>query len=130
MHGGSRVNSGPRRWSWLWQRPWQVLAGLGLLAGGCASLGGAPAPVLNQTDAARLSQSGQPTTVAELGQGRALFVARCASCHALPQPADYATDKWPRFVDEMAARAKLDGPEANAVLHYLLAARDVKVARR
>lgn len=126
MQGGSRTNSG------LWRR-WSrglAVATLALLAGGCGALSGAQAPVLSQTDATRLSEGGRPTTVAELTQGRALFVARCASCHALPQPADYATNRWPKFVDEMAARAKLDGPEASAVLHYLLAARDVKVARR
>jgi mono/diheme cytochrome c family protein len=79
---------------------------------------------MNQADAARLSARGQPTTVAELAEGRTLFVARCAACHRLPRPTDVSADKWPSFVDEMAARSKLAPPQAGAVLRYLLAASD------
>jgi mono/diheme cytochrome c family protein len=108
--------------------PWLAAAiGLGLAAGlfGAAGCGGwetAAAPVMNQADAVRLSARGQPTTVAELAEGRTLFVARCAACHRLPRPDAVPVDKWPSFIDEMAARSKLAPPQAVAVLRYLLAA--------
>jgi mono/diheme cytochrome c family protein len=111
-------------------RPWlRAAIGLALVAGlfgvpGCAGWETTSAPVLNQADAARLSARGQPTTVAELTEGRSLFVARCAACHRLPRPADVSADKWPTFIDEMAARSKLAPPQAGAVLRYLLAASD------
>lgn len=99
------------------------LLGVGLALAGCAA---APiAPPLGQSDADRLTARGQAVTLAELQQGRSLFVGRCASCHILPRPAAYGTDRWPAFIDEMAARAQLSPPQAGAVLRYLLAARDV-----
>ncbi|HXI54824.1 MAG TPA: hypothetical protein VNO55_02110 [Polyangia bacterium] len=112
------------------RRPWLpaviglVLAAGSLGAAGCAGWETSSAPVMNQADAVRLSARGQPTTVAELAEGRTLFVARCAACHRLPRPDAVPADKWPNFIDEMAARSKLAPPQAGAVLRYLLAASD------
>ncbi|HVR60964.1 MAG TPA: hypothetical protein VMU50_03650, partial [Polyangia bacterium] len=99
------------------------LLGAVLAAAGCAAF--APiAPALNQADADRLTARGPAVTLAELQEGRSLYIGRCAACHRLPRPDAYGTDRWPIFVDEMAARAQLTPPQAGAVLHYLLAARE------
>lgn len=105
---------------------WMVVAvacAFALIAAGCAAF--APiAPPLHQADADRLSARGQAVTLSELQDGRSLYVGRCAGCHRLPRPDAYLPDRWAGFVDEMSARAKLTAPEARAVLHYVLAARD------
>ena len=105
-----------------------LLSGCAVIASGCAVF--APiAPPLNQADADRLSARGQPVTLSELQDGRSLYVGRCAGCHRLPRPDAYLPDRWAGFVDEMSARAKLTAPEARAVLHYVLAARDAVPVR-
>ena len=117
MHGGNRNG-------------WLLGALLALAAcTGCAAF--APiAPPMSQADADRLTARGQAVTLGELEEGRSLFVGRCAACHRLPRPDAYGTDRWPVFVDEMAARAQLTRPQAGAVLRYLLAAREASAPKR
>jgi mono/diheme cytochrome c family protein len=110
-------------------RPAAWLLGAALAAASCAALQPV-APVLNQADADRLTARGQPVSLGELQEGRSLFVARCAACHRLPPPDAYGPERWPTFVDEMAARAQLTPPQATTVLRYLLAARDARQIAR
>lgn len=59
------------------------------------------------------------------GKGAALFRDRCSQCHALPDPARYASEEWPRVVERMRAnmeRMGVDGlsdAETDAVVGYL-----------
>ena len=104
---------------------WPLWIALALAGTGCAAFQ-PTAPILNQADADRLTARGQPVSLGELQEGRSLYVARCASCHRLPPPEAYSPERWPAFVDEMAARAQLTSPQATTVLRYLLAARDAR----
>lgn len=88
-----------------------VLAGLAGLAAGC----GGALPVATPVDAAR---SG--VALAELQQGRSLVAAKCSGCHRTPQPAEHGSNEWPRMIDEMSRRARVDGGERQAIQDYLV----------
>jgi mono/diheme cytochrome c family protein len=109
---------------------WLLGGVLAIAAGGACAAFTPIAPPLSQADADRLTARGQAVTLGELEEGRSLFVGRCAACHRLPRPDAYGTDRWPVFVDEMAARAQLTPPQAGAVLRYLLAARQASAQDR
>lgn len=89
-----------------------------LLVGACA--GAALEP--DARDASWASTRWPGTSVAELQGGRSLFVARCSSCHALPEANVKTADEWARVIDEMAPRAHLAAEERDRVLRYLSAA--------
>jgi hypothetical protein len=63
-------------------------------------------------------------SLAQLRQGRTLFVSRCIECHTLPPVAAHTAAEWPYLIKEMADRASLKPAEQSAVLAYILAARD------
>lgn len=65
----------------------------------------------------------------DLAQGRELFAQRCIECHTLPPVWHYSREEWPRIVDSMAHRASLRPNEREAILAYILAARDIPVER-
>lgn len=92
-------------------RAWPAL--LCALAAGCA-----PALVHPTADDARRSG----IALAELERGRGLYVARCASCHALHLPSEIPAARWPQLLDGMAPRAKISRTERDAIERYLLAA--------
>lgn len=62
-------------------------------------------------------------TEASLEQGRELFVSRCKKCHDLPDRRAYADDRWPKILDKMARKAKLDAEQHQLVLQFILAER-------
>jgi hypothetical protein len=88
---------------------------------GCESTNDVPPPVTVRL-AARIGH-GQRVDVATLQQGRSLFVSRCIECHTLPRVSEHSASDWPRLIDEMADRANLKPTERNAVVAYILAAR-------
>jgi cytochrome c5 len=79
---------------------------------GCART--AP-PAATQADAARAG-----VAMAELEQGRSLYVARCSSCHLPPAPQSKTPAQWPDKIAEMRTRAHLDDDEARKVEMYLV----------
>lgn len=83
-----------------------------LLASACAS--SLPRPTEEHAAAAGVAR-------AELERGRAKYVDRCSSCHALFQPQRFPASTWQEMVTEMAPRAKLDSRDQAAILHYLVA---------
>lgn len=88
---------------------------LGLL-GACASA--VPAPTEAQATRAQSRYPG--VTVDGLTKGRALFVARCSTCHSLPVPASRPAAAWPSEVSRMAAHARLDEAERALVEAYVV----------
>ncbi len=93
-----------------------ALAALALVvATACATLA-EPTPV----DAAWAATRWPDATEDELRRGRALYVKRCAGCHALRLPERYPSSTWAEHVDEMAKRAKLPGDEREVMLRYLV----------
>lgn len=92
----------------------------GLLAGliGCA--GYFPQPAEHHSPyAARL---GYPATLADLHEGRRLFVMKCDGCHGLPGIQKFGTTKWVRWLDSMKVEAELSPREDTLVRAYVLAA--------
>jgi hypothetical protein len=63
------------------------------------------------------------TSVAELREGRALFVHRCIECHTLPALWRYTPNDWAQIVNSMSHRASLKPAERGAVIAYILAVR-------
>jgi hypothetical protein len=81
------------------------------MLGACA--GGPPAATAN--DAARANLQ-----LADLEHGRSLMMAKCGGCHRAPMPADHRAADWPRSLDEMSARAKLDVMQRQLIEQYLV----------
>lgn len=82
---------------------------------GCATLA-QPTPVDAAWAAARWPDASED----ELRRGRALYVKRCAGCHAVRLPERYPSSTWEQHVDEMATRAELPAAERELMLRYLL----------
>jgi mono/diheme cytochrome c family protein len=70
-------------------------------------------------DARRAAARWPGTTVDDLEHGRAVYVARCSGCHALPEPSAKAPEQWPTVLGEMAARAHLSDEDRDFVTRYL-----------
>jgi cytochrome c5 len=93
-----------------------VLLGTLALASGCA----APlVPHVQPADVERLAGRYPDVSLAQLRRGRALYLSRCTTCHALIQPAAYSAAEWPKHVSEMSERAHL-GNDEQLVVRYLL----------
>ena len=61
-------------------------------------------------------------TLESLEQGRSLYVRSCAGCHNLHPPTDYAPDRWPSVIAEMAPDAMVTTQEQELIARYLSAA--------
>ena len=61
---------------------------------------------------------------AALEQGRTLFVSRCIECHTLPAVSKHTPEEWPHLIDRMAKRASLKPGQREAILAYVLTARE------
>jgi cytochrome c5 len=93
-----------------------AVAALGLAA--CATQ---LAP-LSEADAARVAAEWPGTTVETLTRGRITYLESCTSCHAAYRPDTQPATAWPRIVEQMASRAKLDRGRRDDVVRYLVAA--------
>lgn len=82
---------------------------------GCATLA-QPGPA----DAAFAAERWPGTTLDDLAAGRALYVKRCAGCHALYRPERYPPESWAPHIDEMAERAALKAGERETLLRFLM----------
>lgn len=92
-----------------------LVGALLVLVGGCVS-------AITQPTAADLprAQARWPAaTLAELQEGRTLYVQKCAGCHHLYVPGAYSPDRWLGLVPEMQERAKLDDGQAERIARYL-----------
>lgn len=67
-----------------------------------------------------------PSPVSQLERGYSVHQAKCAKCHPFENPADYEAGELTReIMPVMARKAKLAPADAQAVLAYLLAARQL-----
>lgn len=94
---------------------WVWLGLLGLTA--CAGL-----HRVVQEDLTRAQQRWPDVTLVQLEQGRTMYVRRCAGCHALHRPEEFAPEQWPRWVEDMTDDAKLTPEERAAIERYLVIA--------
>ena len=61
------------------------------------------------------------TTLHRLQEGRALYVAKCGSCHTLKVPSEYPPSVWRENLDEMQTRARITDDEKELMFEYLAA---------
>lgn len=92
-----------------------LVAGLGA-ATACASA----VPLPTAPDATWALRRWPETSLQSLSDGRALYVARCAGCHALIPPSRRSGDRWLEQVPLMAQRARLKDAEKTLITRYLL----------
>lgn len=96
-----------------------------LLFGALLSACSGPAmPQPTAADASRGAAQFPDLTLAELSQGRSLYLGRCGSCHALKRPAELSPSQWEHEVGEMREKngVKLTDAEAQAIVRYLAVA--------
>lgn len=92
----------------------------GALACGAVACGAGAAPEPRQADVVRIADRFPGTTLAELEQGRSVYLSRCTSCHAPVAPESIPVERWPHEVSEMSERAHL-GTDEPLVVKYLVA---------
>ena len=68
------------------------------------------------------ARAGKPASTLE--EGRRLYTGRCATCHSIDPVGKYSVPRWREIIADMADRAKLKPTERDAVLAYLIAARE------
>lgn len=61
------------------------------------------------------------TTLDRLHQGRALYAAKCGSCHTLKLPSEHPPAVWRENLDEMQTRARITDAEKELMFEYLAA---------
>jgi hypothetical protein len=73
-------------------------------------------PAVTASDASRAN-----VELAELQQGRTLLIQKCgSSCHKTPMPGDHPAVEWPKKLDEMAERSKLEPMQRALIEKYLV----------
>jgi mono/diheme cytochrome c family protein len=67
---------------------------------------------------------GDDAVLEDLRQGRGLYRAKCAGCHALKEPAAHADGEWRHEVDEMIRlkKVRFAAGEREKILLYLTSA--------
>ena len=66
--------------------------------------------------------SALPPATPETEGGRAIYAAKCHSCHRLYAPSRVTPEKWPALMEKMAVKAKLTPEEEQEILAYVLSA--------
>ncbi len=100
---------------------------------GCIALGGAVALLIAVAACSAVSTGAPVVTPAmshasgasadKLTAGRRVFVSRCIECHTLPAINEHTPAAWPHIIARMSPRADLTAAERDALLSYILAAR-------
>jgi len=103
-----------RRWG---MRLAGAMAAAVLLAMGCA--GALEYPI--DRDVAWSQAHGADVGMEQLQAGRSSYVSKCAGCHHLHRPEEYAPPEWPELVAKMSARARLTADERRLIASYLSA---------
>ncbi|HZN63605.1 MAG TPA: hypothetical protein VFC90_14475 [Planctomycetota bacterium] len=69
----------------------------------------------------RADAGGNEAVLADLRQGRLLYIEKCAGCHRLHDVDAYGDDEWRAHVQDMVREnlVKLDRPEHASLVRYL-----------
>ncbi len=84
---------------------------------GCAAALAQP----TERDAAYAAKHWPGATLADLEQGRTLFVRTCAGCHSLKDPTSRSPAEWKTEVTQMRGKkgVSLDDRQAELIIRYL-----------
>jgi cytochrome c5 len=58
-------------------------------------------------------------TLAQLQQGRKLYINNCGNCHSIPSPDSYSGADWYSILSQMVPRTGLNSGEASLISKYL-----------
>ena len=58
-------------------------------------------------------------TLAELQEGRTLYINNCGKCHSLYSPDDFSVSTWKAIIPVMAPNTTLDGSQVILVTKYV-----------
>jgi cytochrome c2 len=58
-------------------------------------------------------------TLAELQQGRTLFINNCGACHSLYSPDSYSVSQWKNIISQMAPRTSMTSSQVTLVTKYV-----------
>lgn len=58
-------------------------------------------------------------TLAELQQGRTLYMNNCNACHGLYSPDDYNSTQWKSILSNMGARTSMSSSQITLVTKYV-----------
>jgi len=101
----------------------KIELGLGLAAAFALGEGCAALPRVSGEAAARARSRWPDSSFAQLEEGRATYVRRCAGCHALALPDSRSERQWKAVLDEMAGEAKLTPEERTLVEQFIFSVR-------
>ena len=106
-----------------------LVAGLVVVAGVIVACGPAFVAPQVSNELYDIARSKWPAATREsLYKGHDLFVASCGKggfCHKLPTPGSRVVGQWHSIILRMAPKAQLNESQSEAVLHYILAVRDL-----
>lgn len=80
-----------------------------------------PLPLVSDADRA-WARLAFPETTDDLAESRGLYVAKCSACHMLVLPRNVPQADWPKLIDKMAPKAKIDDAQHARILRYVLTA--------
>ena len=86
-----------------------------LIAAGCTKKGGDTSSLYTPTS----SDVTANATLAELQQGRSLYIDKCNSCHGLYNPDSNTPSGWRSILSSMAPRTGMSTSEVQLVTKYL-----------
>ncbi len=66
-------------------------------------------------------QASNNASLAQLTEGRKLYVTRCSSCHQLYKPQQFTPVIWNKNLNDMQLRAKINDEQKQLILLYLTA---------
>jgi hypothetical protein len=58
-------------------------------------------------------------TLAELQQGRSLYISNCNKCHSLYSPDNYAPSQWKSILSSMGPKTSMSASEIELVTKYV-----------
>ena len=105
---------------------WLVILGFIVIGCGYPKGGSVPGPVspaLLQQAQTRFPEASDQS----LTQGRELFVGNCERCHKLPDRRAVSEEAWPKILNRMAKKAKLDDAQHKLVLQFIVSERSQPV---
>jgi cytochrome c5 len=65
------------------------------------------------------SDATSTATLADLQQGRSLYISNCADCHSLYLPESFTASQWRNIMPSMSPRTSLTSAQVQMVLKYV-----------
>jgi hypothetical protein len=65
------------------------------------------------------SDATSTATLADLQQGRTLYVNNCGACHSLYSPDDYTSSQWKTIISSMGPRTSMSSSQILLVTKYV-----------